>query len=115
MELVVDEDHVRLVAQEQAWLAIRQFREEDAARVTAAVMAGIDAYFKKCEITPEHWVYLRLQMQERKETWGIARRTAIGLILTAALVFGGQALWEKAAISVLAKDNQRQQHQRPAE
>lgn len=104
----MEESHVRLLAQEQAWIAIRQARDEDAAHTTAAVHAGIESFFAKYELTPEHWILLRLQLQERKENWGTARKSIIGIILAAALLFGGQSLWEKAAAKIIAADIRQQ-------
>jgi len=110
MELVgpdVDEAHAELIAERAAWAAIRQHQADGIAAVRSAVRDEIQAYFREQQITPDHWLYLRLELAERRETWGTIRKTAIGIILAAALAFGGNALWESAAAKILAADNSR--------
>lgn len=107
----VESEHIRLLADQAAWAAIEKDREAQNLRVEAAVVRGIEAFFAKNELKPEHWIYLRLQLKEREESWGLVKRTLVAMILTCALTFGGLAVWEKVASTILASDQQRgQQH-----
>lgn len=109
----MDPDHVKLLAEQAAWAALEKDRRDQEMRVEAAVTRGIEAFFNKHEIKPEHWLFLRLQLKEREDSWGIVKRTVIALLLVSALTFGGLALWEKVTTMVLAADHrngpQRQQ------
>jgi len=73
---------------------ILNVNDEDALKllIRESVREGIRAYHDELKITPDHWAHLRREYERSKATGNIIRRTVIGAVLTAALVFGYNAI-----------------------
>lgn len=66
-------------------------------KVAAAVKRGMNEYFNEFGVTPDHWAWLRRQKVKSDNDGGLVRRVAITVVLTAAFVFGVNAVTDYAA------------------
>ena len=65
--------------------------------IREGIREGIQAWTQELGLTTDHWAHLRREYERSKLTGNVVRRTVLGAILTAALLFGYNAMTDHIA------------------
>lgn len=85
-------------------------KDDEALRliIKEGVRDGIREYHAELNITPDHWAHLRREYEKSRANGMIVRRTVLAAVLTAAMIFGYNALTDHLARAVSHHYDQRE-------
>lgn len=85
-------------------------REDLKLLMREAAQEALAKYFDTHKISPEHWVFVRLQYEQQRNEWSLVRRTVIAIVLSALLIVGWRTGYDAFMAKVVADSRNGAQH-----